>query len=194
MMANFKTKARAVELLGKGQIADLPTAISELWKNGYDAYAKNLTCDLYIPGYKDVKEPLFCLSDDGWGMNYNDIISKWIVLGTDSKSRGLHDYTPDQTFGLPQRIPMGEKGIGRLSVAYLGSPMLMLTKKEGEICQAVFIDWRILENYNLFIDEVNIPCHSFKEGEDLNILISKMKLEFLENFNSDTSSDPNWNG
>lgn len=134
MMANFKTKARAVELLGKGQIADLPTAISELWKNGYDAYAKNLTCDLYIPGYKDVKEPLFCLSDDGWGMNYNDIISKWIVLGTDSKSRGLHDYTPDQTFGLPQRIPMGEKGIGRLSVAYLGSPMLMLTKKEGEIC------------------------------------------------------------
>ena len=193
-MANFKTKARAVELLGKGQIADLPTAISELWKNGYDAYAKKLTCDLYIPGYKDVKEPLFCLSDDGWGMNYDDIISKWIVLGTDSKSRGLHNYTPDQTYGLPQRIPMGEKGIGRLSVAYLGSPMLMLTKKEGEICQAVFIDWRILENYNLFIDEVNIPCHSFKEGDDLNLLISAMKLEFLKNFNSSNASDPNWNG
>lgn len=193
-MANFKTKARAVELLGKGQIADLPTAISELWKNGYDAYAKKLTCDLYIPGYKDVKEPLFCLSDDGWGMNYDDIISKWIVLGTDSKSRGLHNYTLDQTYGLPQRIPMGEKGIGRLSVAYLGSPMLMLTKKEGEICQAVFIDWRILENYNLFIDEVNIPCHSFKEGDDLNLLISAMKLEFLKNFNSSNASDPNWNG
>lgn len=31
-MAQFRTKARAVELLGKGQIADLPTAISELWK------------------------------------------------------------------------------------------------------------------------------------------------------------------
>lgn len=191
-MANFKTKARAVELLGKGQIADLPTAISELWKNGYDAYAKNLSCDLYIPGYKDVGEPLFCLSDDGWGMNYNDIISKWIVLGTDSKSRGLHNYTKEQTFGLPQRIPMGEKGIGRLSVAYLGSPMLMLTKKENEVCQAVFIDWRILENYNLFIDEVNIPCRSFNAGKDLNLLISEMKLEFLENFSTDNNSDLTW--
>ena len=126
-------------------------------------------------------------------MNYDDIVSKWIVLGTDSKSRGLHSYTPDQTFGLPQRIPMGEKGIGRLSVAYLGSPMLMLTKKEGEICQAVFIDWRILENYNLFIDEVNIPCHTFKMGTDLNFLISEMKSEFLENFNNNATSDKNWN-
>lgn len=193
-MANFKTKARAVELLGKGQIADLPTAISELWKNGYDAYAKDLSCDLYIPGYKDINEPLFCLSDDGWGMNYEDIVSKWIVLGTDSKSRGMHNYTPEQTFGLPLRIPMGEKGIGRLSVAYLGSPMLMLTKKENEVCQAVFIDWRILENFNLFIDEVNIPCHAFNDGEDLNSLISKMKLEFLENFHSDSSSDLTWSG
>lgn len=193
-MANFKTKARAVELLGKGQIADLPTAISELWKNGYDAYAKNLSCDLYIHGYKDVEDPLFCLSDDGWGMNYEDIISKWIVLGTDSKSRGLHNYTKEQTFGLPQRIPMGEKGIGRLSVAYLGSPMLMLTKKENEVCQAVFIDWRILENYNLFVDEVNIPCHPFNAGKDLNLLISEMKLEFLENFSTDNNSDLTWSG
>ena len=50
-MAQFRTKARAVDLLGKGQIADLPTAISELWKNGYDAYARNLNCDLYLRGY-----------------------------------------------------------------------------------------------------------------------------------------------
>lgn len=49
MMANFKTKARAVELLGKGQIADLPTAISELWKNGYDAYAKTLLATCIFP-------------------------------------------------------------------------------------------------------------------------------------------------
>lgn len=52
-MAQFRTKARAVELLGKGQIADLPTAISELWKNGYDAYADTLKCELYLPGYKN---------------------------------------------------------------------------------------------------------------------------------------------
>ena len=34
-MANFRTKARAIDLLGRNQIADLPTAITELWKNLY---------------------------------------------------------------------------------------------------------------------------------------------------------------
>ena len=49
-MPSFRAKARAVDLLGKGQIADLPTAICELWKNGYDAYADNLSCDIYLKG------------------------------------------------------------------------------------------------------------------------------------------------
>ncbi len=57
-MAQFRTKARAVDLLGKGQIADLPTAVSELWKNGYDAYAKHLSCNLYLPESKDVVIPV----------------------------------------------------------------------------------------------------------------------------------------
>lgn len=127
-MVQFRTKARAVELLGKGQIADLPTAISELWKNGYDAYADRLTCDLYMNGYKDIQAPLFVLSDTGTGMSQQDILKKWIVLGTDSKARGLDFLKQEERFGLEQRIPMGEKGIGRLSVSYLGSPMMMLTK------------------------------------------------------------------
>lgn len=130
-MARFRTKARAIELLGKGQIADLPTAISELWKNGYDAYAGKLTCNLYLPGYKGNNFPFFTLTDDGSGMSEKDILEKWIVLGTDSKARGRSFLTEKERFGKPSRVPMGEKGIGRLSVAYLGSPMLMLTKSKG---------------------------------------------------------------
>jgi hypothetical protein len=37
----FQTKARTVDHLGREQIADCPTAISELWKNAFDAYARN---------------------------------------------------------------------------------------------------------------------------------------------------------
>lgn len=47
-MPQFRAKARAVDLLGKGQISDLPTAISELWKNGYDAYGDALEAYIYI--------------------------------------------------------------------------------------------------------------------------------------------------
>ena len=70
-MPQFRAKARAIELLGKGQIADLPTAITELWTNGYDAYAKNLECKLYLKSYKDNLSPFFVLSDDGFGMDLN---------------------------------------------------------------------------------------------------------------------------
>jgi hypothetical protein len=170
-MAKFRTKARAVELLGKGQIADLPTAISELWKNGYDAYADNLNCSLYLPGYKDNKQPIFTLSDDGVGMSNEDLLNKWIILGTDSKARGKIPLTSEQRLGKEPRIPMGEKGIGRLSVAYLGPQMLMLTKKKNENCQLLFLDWRILDNYNLFIDDLDIPIEEFSS-------ISEFKEEF----------------
>ena len=161
-MAQFRTKARAVDLLGKGQIADLPTAISELWKNGYDAYARNLKCNLYLPGYKDIEHPVFTLSDDGFGMSEFDILNKWIVLGTDSKAKGVTLYSEEERFGLEQRIPMGEKGIGRLSVAYLGSPMLMLTKKKGQsslqqLYVSVHFCMAILEKPNKCLSAVISP-------------------------------------
>lgn len=183
-MAQFRTKARAVELLGKGQIADLPTAISELWKNGYDAYADALACDLYMPGYKDVESPLFVLSDTGFGMSESDILNKWIVLGTDSKARGMELLSNENRFGLKQRVPMGEKGIGRLSVAYLGSPMLMITKKKNLDAQIILFDWRILENYNLFVDDVNIPLKSCKEITAIEPLMNDMKMELISNLYS----------
>lgn len=183
-MAQLRTKARAVELLGKGQIADLPTAISELWKNGYDAYADRLTCDLNMNGYKDIHNPVFSLSDSGIGMSREDILGKWIVLGTESKARGMDFLKQEERFGLEQRIPMGEKGIGRLSVSYLGSPMLMLTKKRGQDCQVQFFDWRILENYNLFVDDINIPLEEFGNEGFPDGLFARMKHELLANLNN----------
>lgn len=179
----FRTKARAVDLLGKGQIADLPTAITELWKNGYDAYADNLTAEIYLDTYKDVNSPLFVMTDDGKGMSRNDIFEKWLVLGTDSKSRAtLEEKESEETLWKKPRIKAGEKGIGRLSVAFLGNPMLMLTKKQGHPLQALFFDWRLLENYNLFLDDVEIPVEEIDSIADLPLKLKKLKESFLKNF------------
>uniref|UniRef100_UPI004049D29B ATP-binding protein n=1 Tax=Fulvivirga sp. TaxID=1931237 RepID=UPI004049D29B len=183
----FRTKARAVDLLGKGQIADLPTAITELWKNGYDAYADDLSADIYLDTYKDVKRPLFIMTDDGKGMSRNDIFEKWLVLGTDSKSRAtLEEKESEETLWKKPRIKAGEKGIGRLSVAFLGNPMLMLTKKQGHPLQALFFDWRLLENYNLFLDDVDIPVVDINSPLEFKEQFSKLKKTFLENLNKDT--------
>src|ERR1041385_3807986 len=98
-MPQFRAKARAVELLGKGQISDLPTAISELWKNGYDAYADKLEASLYLTGYEGLKTPFFVVSDDGIGMTREDVLEKWLILGTDSKTRNEKDKKGEATLG-----------------------------------------------------------------------------------------------
>lgn len=176
-MPTFRARARAVDLLGKGQIADLPTAICELWKNGYDAYADNLDCHLYLKGYKGIKAPLFVLSDDGSGMNEEDIKEKWLILGTESQKRGANP----PLFGKKKRIPMGEKGIGRLSVSYLGNLMLMLTKKQNEPCSAVFMHWGILENFNLYLDDLNIPIKEFDDIDEFEYVFEELPKIFKEN-------------
>jgi signal transduction histidine kinase len=186
----FRTKARAVDLLGKGQIADLPTAITELWKNGYDAYADNLKAEIYLPGYKGLKNPLFVMTDDGKGMSRKDIFEKWLVLGTDSKSRAtLEEKESEETLWKKPRIKAGEKGIGRLSVAFLGNPMLMLTKKHGHPIQALFFDWRLLENYNLFLDDVDIPVENIDSINEFSSKFEKLKNDFLKNFKNENDID-----
>lgn len=186
----FRTKARAVDLLGKGQIADLPTAITELWKNGYDAYADNLKAEIYLEGYKGLNKSYFVISDDGKGMSQRDILEKWLVLGTDSKSRAtLEDKESDETLWKRPRIKAGEKGIGRLSVAYLGHPMLMLTKKTGHPLQVMFFDWRLLENFNLFLDDIIIPVKEVENRNNFDIVFQSLKLEFLQNFDKDVNAD-----
>jgi signal transduction histidine kinase len=181
-MPQFRAKARAIELLGKGQIADLPTAITELWKNGYDAYAKKLECNLYLKSYNGNSAPFFVLSDDGFGMTNQDILDKWLVLGTDSKSRG-DKVAPE--FDLAERPPMGEKGIGRLSVSYLGNTLLMITKKKDKPTECLFIDWRVLENYNFYLDDLELPLFSFSSINDFSketeTAIKKFQLNFPEN-------------
>lgn len=191
----FRTKARAVDLLGKGQIADLPTAITELWKNGYDAYADNLTAEIFRKGYLGLEKDIFLLTDDGKGMSQKDILDKWLVLGTDSKSRAeLENNSDIETLWKQPRIKAGEKGIGRLSVAFLGSPMLMMTKKIGSPCQLLFFDWRLLENFNLYLDDIIIPVQSLENIEQFDDVFEQLKESFLGNFEreKDIENNPIW--
>ncbi len=58
--AAFQTRARTIDHLGREQIADCPTAISELWKNAYDAYARNVSLNIF-----DGNTPVATLVDDG---------------------------------------------------------------------------------------------------------------------------------
>jgi DNA mismatch repair ATPase MutL len=76
----FQTRARTIDHLGRGQIADSPTAITELWKNAYDAYATSVTLHIF-----DGNPEVAAIFDDGSGMDKRDIVERWLVIGTESK-------------------------------------------------------------------------------------------------------------
>jgi signal transduction histidine kinase len=185
-MAFFRTKARAIDLLGKNQIADLPTAITELWKNGYDAYGDYLDASLYRAGFKEVQHVLFTICDDGHGMSQDDIINKWIVIGTDSKRNEARITSEEDRFDKNIRVPLGEKGIGRLSVSYLGNHMLMITKKKNLKAQMLFMNWAVLSNYELFLDDVEIPTEEIGDMISIDETYSQLLSDYLKNFNHDS--------
>ncbi len=112
IMPNFRTSARTVDMLGRQQIAGIPTAISELFKNAHDAYATRVEADYYRP------EQLLVLRDDGLGMTPNDIVERWLVLGTDSKvGNGGELDAIGSAMGLEARIPRSDSSLNRLDSA-----------------------------------------------------------------------------
>ena len=156
--ATFATRARTVDHLGREQIADSPTAVSELWKNSWDAYARNVNLRIY-----DGDLPVAVLTDDGHGMSEDDFLGKWLVIGTESKA-GQPQPTPKaDRMGLDHRPRQGQKGIGRLSSAKLGPLLLLVTRYRDEPYLAALIDWRLFENPYLFLGDTTVATGRFAD-------------------------------
>src|SRR4051812_41491987 len=141
-MAQFRTRARAVDMLGRQQIAGIPTAISELFKNAHDAYARQAIVDYFA------SDGLFILRDDGVGMTKDEFEQRWLTLGTESRVEGasLPTHRPS---GIAERPILGEKGIGRLAIAAIGPQVLGLTRArrddELEPMVAALLHWGVFE-------------------------------------------------
>lgn len=160
----FRTRARAVDHLGRGQIADAPTAVSELWKNAYDAYARTVYLNVFEP--RDGVPATAAVVDDGCGMTARDFLDRWLVIGTETKVDNRSSVA-EERFGLPPRERQGEKGIGRLSAAFLAPVALLVSKKRGARFVAALIDWRLFENPLLDLRDVLIAVDEFDEIDEL---------------------------
>ncbi len=164
----FQTRARTIDHLGRGQIADCPTAISELWKNSYDAYARKVALHIF-----DGLTPVAALVDDGHGMSRDEFVDRWLVVGTESKASDSVVADTDRE-GLPLRQRQGEKGIGRLSVAYLGLTVLVLSSCRNMPFVASLVDWRLFENPHLSLSDVQVPVEEFDDTADLRRILPSM--------------------
>lgn len=171
----FQTRARTIDHLGREQIADCPTAISELWKNSYDAYSSMVGIHIYDGDY-----PVATIVDNGHGMNCDEFKSKWLVVGTESKTDNAKPSEEDMC-GLPQRVKQGQKGIGRLSSANLGSLLLIVSKRKKDRFVASLIDWRIFENPYLYLMDIEVPVIEFDNKDELFKFLPEMFEKLIEN-------------
>lgn len=177
-MAKFLTRARTVDMLGRQQIANVSTAISELFKNAHDAYADHAEVDYFG------SDNLLVIRDNGVGMTPREFENRWLVLGTESKyapqGQKADAYRPSDK---PERAIMGEKGIGRLAIALLGRQVLILTRaqRDGGIHDLVmcFIHWGLFEISGVNLEDIEIPIklvpgERLPTSDDVDELLQRM--------------------
>lgn len=161
LVSSFRARARTVDLLGRQQIAGIPTAVSELFKNAHDAYATRVEGDFYR------LEQLLVLRDDGLGMSPEDFEERWLTLGTDSKVGDKRGIKPPPKLAGQERPVLGEKGIGRLAIASIGSQVLVLTRARGSgkrALTAALINWRLFELPGANLQDVKVPMLRLEDG------------------------------
>lgn len=192
-MAQIKVRARAVDMLGRQQIAGIPTAIHELLKNAHDAYAESVEVDYYRA------DRMLIIRDDGIGMTREDFETRWLTLGTESKVGA--NLPGAQTWTGPRHTPprpiMGEKGIGRLAIAAIGPQVLVLsraTRPNGlHPLVAALVNWRFFEVPGIDLDSIDIPVVELADG-DLpdDAVLADLAARVRRNLDGLTGQIPDW--
>lgn len=170
MEVTFKARARTLDMLGRQQIAGIPTAISELFKNAHDADAERVEVDYYR------SDGLFVLRDDGFGMETQEFVDRWLTIATETSIERKRAQGRRPKLGKRERPILGEKGIGRLAIATIAPQVLVLTRalRDGALSDltAAFLNWRVFECPGLNLQDIRIPLRTFPggslpDGEDI---------------------------
>jgi hypothetical protein len=125
---HFNPKAHILTLLGNELIKSPVMAIYELVKNSYDADATKV--DVRFRDIENINEAVIIIEDDGIGMTSEIIEDVWLEPGSDfrkpiNKVTGEREIIKSAIF---ERVPMGEKGVGRFAVHKLSSQILLITR------------------------------------------------------------------
>lgn len=161
---NIRFSSEILRRLGEELNPSPDKGILELVKNAYDADAINCKVEFINT---DTPGGSIVVSDDGDGMEGEDIENGWLVVGTSIKS-------PRQKTRLG-RIPVGSKGLGRLAALRMGSRTFLTTRPKNEKKEYyLLIDWddytnvEHVDDVELVIEESQRPSKK-KHGTEITI-------------------------
>lgn len=150
---SFKPRARLMAQLGDQLIKNESIAMLELVKNCYDADAKEVKVRMFNIDEPDLGE--ISIEDDGNGMTYDTVRNVWMEPGTENKKNILTKMITNKEKSPLNRLPLGEKGIGRFGVHKLGHKIQLITRAFNSLEVFLEIDWTVFES-NDYLEDVPI--------------------------------------
>ena len=147
----FRISSALKNLIGKELITDEYVAVFELVKNSFDAYAKKVEVIFENIYGEEIKRKII-IKDSGKGMNYSDLVNKWLFVAYSAKVDGTEDIDAESKKDYrnkinANRVFAGAKGIGRFSCDRLGSKLNLVSIKDetnAEI-ENLVVDWEDFE-------------------------------------------------
>ena len=174
---HFVADARLLSILGEQLIGSERVGILELVKNSYDAAATDCIVTIdgvptldpatrVLSAYEHLDGPIIEVRDNGSGMTRDDIVDGWLRPATSSRAqvkdrlkkerdRAIAQGTLDSYGALVDtlrrehggRLPLGEKGVGRLATHRLGQHLWLRTKTKNDPLEwDLKIDWTLFES------------------------------------------------
>lgn len=117
----LKFDPNTIEHLGVSLYSKLPSVLSELISNSWDADADGITID-FIEN-EDHKEIIYI--DDGDGMTFDELNNKYLVIGRNRRRETQRQKS------LKGRPVIGKKGLGKLSVFGICDEIEIVSIKDG---------------------------------------------------------------
>jgi hypothetical protein len=117
----LKFDPNTIEHLGVSLYSKLPSVLSELVSNSWDADADEVSIN-FLEG-EDGKEIIY--KDDGVGMSFDELQKKYLVIGRNRRRATNNQITPKG------RKVIGKKGLGKLSVFGVCDVIEVISVKDG---------------------------------------------------------------
>ncbi len=176
---NFKADAHLIKVLGEQLIASEKVGVLELIKNAYDAHATECVVkiekspdlpkidDVYYT-YPELPGPVILIEDNGTGMSREALEKGWLRPASTIKTNIKEQLKEERKKALEKgslasyeslvkelkkanhnRIPLGEKGVGRFATHRLGQYLIIKTKiADLDYEYLLEIDWNLFDKYS----------------------------------------------
>lgn len=151
---SIRPAGRHLLTIGRELIQDKHAAIIELVKNAYDADSP--TASIWFKIEDGTKGYSIVIEDQGHGMDYETVTTKWLVPSTDDKlSRKVSPKG---------RVMQGRKGVGRYAASILGRDLLLETVTEEGNKTSICLVWDAFSKAE-YLSDVEILVESTASNE-----------------------------